>query len=541
MSEGGNIARVEDDEQADAQAQPFPEGHARWVLAAALLAVFVGSLDLTVITTLLPKMISDLQINTADINRYIWIVSGYLLAYMVTIPVLGRVSDILGRRPIFAGALVIFVVGSILSARAGGLAGLVTGRAIQGFGGGALVPVTMALVGDILPPRRRAAVIGLVGAVDTMGWVLGPLYGAALLGLTGSWRSVFWINVPIAILTVLILLFTWRGVRQQRTRERLDLVGALLLSASLVCLNLALSAGAEAGSGGGQLGGSANPLAAYRWPLLGGALVAMIAFVLWERRAKSPLIPLSLFRLPVFSAATIANLLVGASLIVVMVDVPLFASLVVDDPKRASLVGAALLTPFTLLMAIGSVIGGVLTGRFNARPVAVVGVMIAAIGLALMRFWTDSIQVIPMSATLVLAGFGFGIVIAPVASVAINVVRRAHYGVASGLIVVTRLIGMTVGLSVLSGWGVGRLSVLLQSNAPVRMPGESDIDFQTRTFAYIGEQTIHYSLVVLRETFVVAAIVCAVAVLPALMFAHHRADRRGALHDSSAVAGTFDD
>ncbi|MDQ6833738.1 MAG: MFS transporter, partial [Chloroflexota bacterium] len=344
MSEGGNIARVEDDEQADAQAQPFPEGRARWVLAAALLAVFVGSLDLTVITTLLPKMISDLQINTADINRYIWIVSGYLLAYMVTIPVLGRVSDILGRRPVFAGALVIFVVGSILSARASGLVGLVTGRAIQGFGGGALVPVTMALVGDILPPRRRAAVIGLVGAVDTMGWVLGPLYGAALLGLTGSWRAVFWINVPIAILTVLILLFTWRGVRQQRIRERLDLVGALLLSASLVCLNLALSAGAEAGSGGGQLGGSANPLAAYRWPLLGGALVAMIAFVLWERRAKSPLIPLSLFRLPVFSAATIANLLVGASLIVVMVDVPLFASLVVDDPKRASLIGAALLT-----------------------------------------------------------------------------------------------------------------------------------------------------------------------------------------------------
>ncbi|HEY8292657.1 MAG TPA: MFS transporter, partial [Thermomicrobiales bacterium] len=164
VPEAADGAGASGHEQADGQVQPFPEGRARWVLAAALLAVFVGSLDLTVIATLLPKIVSDLQINTADINRYVWVVSGYLLAYMVTIPVLGRVSDILGRRPVFAGALAIFLVGSILSARAGGLAGLITGRAIQGFGGGALVPVTMALVGDILPPRRRAAVIGLVGA-----------------------------------------------------------------------------------------------------------------------------------------------------------------------------------------------------------------------------------------------------------------------------------------------------------------------------------------------------------------------------------------
>jgi EmrB/QacA subfamily drug resistance transporter len=516
------------------QVQRFPEGRARWVLAAALLAVFVGSLDLTVIATLLPKIVSDLQINTADINRYVWVVSGYLLAYMVTIPVLGRVSDILGRRPVFAGALAIFLVGSVLSARAGGLSGLITGRAIQGFGGGALVPVTMALVGDILPPRRRAAVIGLVGAVDTMGWVLGPLYGAALLGLTGSWRTVFWINVPVAIITVLVLLFTWRGVRQQRMRERLDLAGALLISSGLVCLNLALSSGSEAGGGGGQLGGSANPLAAYRWPLIVGALIAVIAFVLWERRATSPLVPLSLFRLPVFTAATIANLLLGASLIVVMVDVPLFASLVVENQEHASLVGAALLTPFTLMMAVGSVLGGVLTGRYSARPVAVVGVLLAATGLVLMRLWTDDIRVVPMGATLLLAGLGFGAVIAPVASVAINTVRRTHYGVASGLVVVTRLIGMTVGLSLLSGWGVGRLSALLQRNAPVQMASESDIDFQNRTFSYIAEQTVHFSLVVLRETFVVAAIVCAMALIPALLFASHHADRASVSRDHHA-------
>lgn len=539
MAGSVGVAHPTTDERQDDRAQPFPEGRARWILLAALLAVFVGSLDLTVIATLLPKIVGDLQINTADINRYVWVVSGYLLAYMVTIPVLGRVSDILGRRPIFAAALVIFVVGSVLSARAGGLGALVAGRAIQGFGGGALVPVTMALVGDILPPRRRAAVIGLVGAVDTMGWVLGPLYGAALLGLTGSWRVVFWVNVPVTALTVLILLFTWRGVHQERRRERLDLLGAALLSGALVCLNLALSSGSEAGTGGGQLGGSANPLAAYKWPLIAGAAIAAVAFVLWERRCRTPLIPLALFRVPVFSAATVANLLIGAALIVVMVDVPLFASLLEEDQNRASIVGAALLTPFTLMMAAGSVLGGVWTGRSGARTVAVCGVILAGVGLLMMRFWPDAIAPIPMSTTLLLAGLGFGIVIAPVASVAINAVRRAFYGVASGLVVVTRLIGMTVGLSVLSGWGVGRLSALLQANAPTQMTDESAADYQTRMFSYIGEQTVHYSLVVLRETFVVAAIVCLVAVIPVLFFAHRHIQRHG-YSDEVAAAATHE-
>lgn len=227
------------EDEAGANTAPLiPPGRARFILGAALLAVFVGSLDLTVIATLLPTMVSDLQINTADINRYGWIVTGYLLAYIVTIPVLGRVSDLMGRRPVFAGALLIFVIGSVISARATGLSTLVIGRVIQGFGGGALVPVTMALVGDIVPPNRRAPAIGLVGAVDTMGWVLGPLYGAALLGLTGSWQAVFWINVPVTVITVAILFFAWRGIHQRSGDRRLDVLGALLLSVVLVCLIL---------------------------------------------------------------------------------------------------------------------------------------------------------------------------------------------------------------------------------------------------------------------------------------------------------------
>src|SRR5688572_2340810 len=151
------------------------------VISAALLAVFLGALDLTVIATILPGMVTDLRVNAADVDRYVWIVNSYLLAYVVAIPVVGRLSDIIGRTLAFQGSLGIFLVGSVWCALASDLPAMVTGRAIQGAGGGALLPVTMALVGDLLPIGQRAAALGLVGAIDTLGWVLGPIWGALLV------------------------------------------------------------------------------------------------------------------------------------------------------------------------------------------------------------------------------------------------------------------------------------------------------------------------------------------------------------------------
>src|ERR671913_921673 len=174
----------------------------RRVLGAALMAVLLGALDLTVIATILPGMVTDLRINAADVDRYVWIVNSYLLAYIVAIPVVGRLSDILGRTLAFQGSLALFLSGSLVCALASDLPSMIAGRAIQGAGGGALLPVTMAMVGDLLPPGRRAAALGLVGAVDTLGWVLGPIWGAVLVEIAPGqdpWRWVFIINVPLAI------------------------------------------------------------------------------------------------------------------------------------------------------------------------------------------------------------------------------------------------------------------------------------------------------------------------------------------------------
>lgn len=226
------------------------------MIAAALLAVFVGALDLTVIATILPGMATDLRINAADVDRYVWIVNSYLLAYVVAIPVMGRLSDLVGRTRAFQGSLGIFLAGSVWCALASDLPAMVAGRAIQGAGGGALLPVTMAMVGDLLAPGRRAAALGLVGAVDTLGWVPGPLWGALLVAIAPGnepWRWAFFVNIPLAAVGA----FAISRVGAPATRRlpdwwrRLDLPGALLLAGALVCLNLGLSAGGELGAARG--------------------------------------------------------------------------------------------------------------------------------------------------------------------------------------------------------------------------------------------------------------------------------------------------
>src|ERR671913_2116639 len=215
----------------------------RRALGAALLAVLLGALDLTVIATILPGMVTDLRINAADVDRYVWIVNSYLLAYIVAIPVVGRLSDIVGRTLAFQASLALFLVGSIVCAIAGDLPSMVAGRAIQGAGGGALLPVTMAMVGDLLPPGRRAAALGVVGAVDTLGWVLGPIWGAMLVEVAPGqdpWRWVFIVNIPLAVAAAVAIgrVGGARSPIEPGGGRRLGVAGALLLPGTFLALHL---------------------------------------------------------------------------------------------------------------------------------------------------------------------------------------------------------------------------------------------------------------------------------------------------------------
>jgi EmrB/QacA subfamily drug resistance transporter len=495
----------------------------RAVLLVALLAVFIGALDLTVIAAILPQMVTDLRVNTADIDRYVWIVNAYLLAYIIAIPIVGRVSDLVGRTAAFQGSLAVFAIGSVWCALAPDLGWMIAGRAIQGAGGGALLPVTMALVGDLLPPARRVAALGLVGAVDTLGWVLGPLWGAAVVGLMPgeeAWRWIFAINVPVCIVTAAAIARSgrrlWHGDATGWLR-RLDLGGALLLASSLLLLNLGLSAGGEVGSpdtGSRALGGTQNPLSDLLVPLLVGAAVLGACFIWLERHVRTPLLPLNLFSSRRFTAAIIANGIVGAALIVAMVDVPVMVALIVPE-DQVSTVSALMLAPFTICMAVLSFGGGVLAGRIGSRGTAAVGLLLVAAGYALLWLNVTGGDFLHLIPGLTVAGAGFGLVVAPIGATVIDAAPPTDRGIAAALTMVFRLLGMTIGISTLTAIAVQRLQSLVGGlEQIVQQPGESTAEFLARQTEFLESTVLPLSLQVVRETFLIAAVIAIFALIP---------------------------
>lgn len=511
-----------------------PAARSRGALAAALLAVFVGALDLTVIATILSPMVADLRVNTADVDRYVWVVNGYLLAYVIAIPIFGRVSDLIGRPRAFQAALAIFVAGSIWCALADSLASLIAARAVQGIGGGALLPVTMALVGDLLPPARRVAALGVVGAIDTLGWVMGPIWGATVVGLVPGdepWRWVFAVNVPLAVIAAIAIARTVKvghGDTRRGWLDRLDIPGAALLVVALILLNLGLSAGGELGTpegGGRALGGTRNPLAAYTLPLTLGALVIGLLFVVREARARHPLMPLTLFRRRRFAAAIAANAIVGSALIVGMVDVPVVIALLVA-PERVSTISALMLAPFTIMMAALALGGGVLAGRLGERATAGSGLVLVAVGYAFLWWGLRNGNYVGLIPGLTIAGAGFGLVIAPIGASTIDAAPAADRGIAAALTLVFRLLGMTIGISALTAVGVRRLQDLVGrvEDFPSKLADESTAEFLARQASFIQEQVIPVSLQVVRETFLLAGLLALLALIP-VAFLGTRRDR----------------
>ncbi|TMC49558.1 MAG: MFS transporter, partial [Chloroflexi bacterium] len=400
-----------------------------------------------------------------------WIVNAYLIAYTLVIPLLGRVSDHRGRHAVFMWCLALFAFGSIVAGLANTLSWMIVGRAVQALGAGGMVPVVMAYVGDVLPVERRPLALGIVGAVDTAGWVIGPLYGALMVVLA-NWRLIFFINLPLSLAIGLGMLASRdaNATRAERAsmpaRSALDWPGALSLTVAVAALTLALTGGqtAESTSPFAAQGGL-NPLAG---PLAFFFVIGLVAFVWAERHSAQPLIPLSLFAERTVTAACIANLLVGAALILVMVDVPIFVNVAVAPTLAdAPVLSGAALALFTLGMVGGALAGGWLASVRGYRLAALLGLLLAASGFWLMAQWRVESVLDVMWPGLMLTGLGFGTVIAPLASAVINSAGEEQRGIASALVLVQRLIGMALGLALLTTLGLLRFNSLAQALPPI--------------------------------------------------------------------------
>lgn len=498
-------------------------------ILAGLLCCFVSAVDLTVIASILPGMIGDLGVNTADFDRYIWIVNSYLIAYVVAIPIFGRMSDHIGRQAAFMGCLVIFAIGSILAATADTMSTVIIGRVIQGIGGGGLLPVTVALAGDTLPQKMRLAGIGLVSSVETIGWVLGPTWGAAIMAIVPAqhdpWRWVFWINVPVAIVALIVVwrVFPESGNRQQRALKDIDLTGIVLLAIVLVASNLALSSGGDHGTGVNTglraFGGTANPLAQHVPLLLSLAFLGLVALIVWEKRATHPIFPMELFRRSYFVATVLANFLVGAALMVGMVNIPVLVSLTSEGSGSRD--SALLLVPLTLAIAAFSLASGAVSARVGEGTMVRLGVILGALGFGSVYFLIDMERLWLMVPGLAIAGTGIGLLMAPLGATALDASDSSNRGAATSTALLCRLLGMTIGMSLVTTAGIYRLQQLTGRLEPItQIAGESTASYFIRQQEFVTQVISPLGVQVMQETFLVAAILIALAIFPVLRMKH---------------------
>lgn len=411
---------------------------ARWLLWVVAAGVFFAADDQTSIVTVLPPIINDIGLTVDDFYRSSWVVNGYLLGYLVALPLVGRVADVYGHARVFAACLGIFMLGSALVALAPSFTPLVVFRALQAVGGGGVVPVAMAIVVTELPPGRRVQGLGAIAAASEAGALLGPLWGGAITEWWG-WRTVFWVNLPM---TLPIALAAWQLAGNERVRGRIDWLGAAILGVALAVLTFALVDDPN----------ERRPLAATAAMLAVAAVIA-VAWVWHERRTREPMISLALFRDRRVQAANLASLMVGIGLIVALISVPLFANLVlVESPLE----GGLTLMRLTVAVPVGAFLGGWLGTRIGLRGTAIAGMLLAAAGFMGLRLWDRELSEALRTAPLLVGGFGFGLVIAPLGAAVLQRVDEAHRATASAWLTLSRVTGMLVGAALLTSTGLGR-------------------------------------------------------------------------------------
>jgi len=401
------------------------------------LGIFIAAMDQTVIYGALPKMMTSISLPVTKLDQASWIVIGYLLGYTFAMPLVGKVSDVYGHSRVYILALFVFMAGSVLVAMSTSIDWLVGARVFQAVGGGALVPVAMAITGEMYTGRNRAVALGVIGAAVEAGGALGPFYGAVIAQFW-SWQWIFWLNIPISLIVLVVVFLNVRT--NAGVKAKIDYLSSVLLAVALTffCMGLSQELGHE-----------------NYWLKLIGFLIAGIVFfalfIIRSLKIPEPLVKLSAFKNIVFSMANLTNLFVGAALIIAMVDIPLMTDTIMGV---TALEGGLRLLRFTIMLSIGAIAGGFLCKRFGYRLPTIAGLILSCIGFFFMSHWTLAIADPQMTIHLFICGFGFGLVIAPLGTAVMDSVNADQKGFASSMVVMARMIGMMIGMSAITAWGM---------------------------------------------------------------------------------------
>jgi EmrB/QacA subfamily drug resistance transporter len=401
------------------------------ILSGLLTGMLLAALDQTIVATAGPTIISDL----GGLSLYAWVFSAYILAQTVSLPIFGKLSDLYGRKRFFVLGLIIFMVGSMLSGASQSITELIVFRAIQGIGSGAFFPIALAIVGVAFPPSMRGRAQGIFASVFGIAAVVGPSVGSYIVELI-NWRWIFYINLPLGIISFALIWISIKDSRNANARPTVDILGVSTLTAWVTLLIL-----------GFLDGGTTYPW--YSWQeylTFAGAAVLFVVFIIVERRAPEPVIPLNMFRNRTILSSTAVAFLRGIAFFAVISFIPLFVQaglgLSVADGRNA-------LYGFLLPLIVGAIVGGQLSIRVGYRGIIFSGLAIMTVGIFLLTEVNQTSTIFDIAWRSAIGGLGVGLTFASVVIAVQYSVSRDKIGVASSLAQFMGNLGSSIGLAVI--------------------------------------------------------------------------------------------
>ena len=440
---------------ASAAPQPYelsPE-HRR-VFIGLMIGMLVSSISQTIVGPGMPRIVADL----GGMEHYSWVATAAMLVSAVSVPIVGKLSDLYGRRSFYIGGLVVFMVGSIVCGFSVDFWMLVLGRCIQGLGMGTLMPLSQTIIGDIIPARQRGKYQGYMGAIFGVTSVAGPLAGGFITDVLG-WRWLFFATLPLGVLA-LVVIARFLHIPHERREARIDYLGIATLTPSLVAILLATSFGGTS----------------YAWNspqvigLFAFGAVGLAAFVLVELRAAEPILPLRLFRNSIFTYANVAAFTIAMVMFGSIIYIPVFAQGVMGVSATES---GLILLPLMLGLVLVGIVAGVMvtrTGRY--KEIMLVGVIVMAAGVGLLtRLTVDSTR-LELASAMAVFGIGLGLAMQLYTLVVQNAVTRRDLGVATASTQFFRNVGSTVGIAIFGSIMTGGLAAAIASHLPESIVAE---------------------------------------------------------------------
>lgn len=406
------------------------DNDARRVFIGLMLGMLVASISQTIVSPAMPRIVAEL----GGMAHYSWIATAAMLVSAIAVPIVGKLSDLYGRRPFYLGGLIVFMIGSILAGAAQNFWFLVFARAIQGAGMGTIMPLSQTIIGDIIPPRQRGKYQGLMGGIFGLSSIAGPLAGGLVTDHLG-WRWLFYISLPVGIVAF-AFIFRFLRLPFQRRDAKVDVLGIITLTVALVSILLATS-----------LGGVSYPWSSWQIiTMYAVGAVFLVAFVLVQQRASEPVIPPRLFANPIFTFSNVASFCVAMMMFGAMIYIPVYAQGVLGVSATNS---GLILMPMSVAMIGMSILSGLFitrTGRYKSQTV--VGLLVMAAGLLLLvrldygdsQWW--------LTLAMVVFGLGLGLCLQVYVLVVQNSVQRRDLGVATAATQFFRNVGSTVGIAV---------------------------------------------------------------------------------------------